>query len=142
MIYIAQELERISTLIGATYCRAASLDEGNILTHYNSAPGILVAYTGFGEVSQYYEGAQPLQSVSTEGYILQLQTIKDELAETKDILLAATSQAAADIIYKFIVERDIIAYKLQPVTVFDDLFIGHLLTFEPIIEGDTCTPTP
>jgi len=139
---ISDELIRITTLLGVSYERAASLNQANTLIHYQDISSIIVIYVGFGSATIDRTGSAPFQTVETTVYVLDRKLVVDELAVNVGTILAATEQVAADIIYQFNTSPDLIDYTLEPVEVFDDMLVGYLLTFSPAIDAPVCTVIP
>ena len=138
---VADELIRITTLLGVSYERAASLNQANTLIHYQDISDIIVIYVGFGNAAVVRNnGSQPSQTVDTTVYVLDRKAVVDELAVNIDLLLEGTAQVAADIIDNFDTTPDLMDYALEPVEVFDDMLVGYLLTFAPSIDAPNCTP--
>jgi len=138
---IADELIRITTLLGLSYERAATLNQANTLVHYQDISSIIVIYVGYGSADIVRNaGSQPSQTVETTVYVLDKKAVVDELAVNIDLLLEACAQAAADIIDNFDTTPDLMDYSLEPVEVFDDMLVGYLLTFSPSIDAPNCTP--
>jgi len=138
---ISDELLRIATLLGKAYFRASDLNEANSTVHYQDLPDEIIMYVGFGNASIEQTGSSPYQTVETTVYCLKRKTTIDQLATITDDLLLETQQVAADIIYNFDTTPDLLSYTLEPVLVFDDKFVGYLLTFSPAIDAPVCTPT-
>ena len=141
MKVISDELQRIANLLSVNYLRAASLDEANALIGAIEVPREIIIYTGFGNAENSFEGAMPVQAVTVEVYVLSVQKKVDNLAEVSDEQLELTAQVASDIIYNFnsLDNAGRPEYLLDPVSVFDDRFIGQLLTFTPQILGNVCS---
>ena len=141
MKVISEELQRIANLLSVNYLRAASIDEANALIGDIGVVDAIIIYTGFGNAENTFAGAMPVQAVAVEVYVLSVQKDVDNLAEVSDQQLALTAQVASDIIYKFnsLESAGRPDYILDPVSVFDDRFIGHLLTFTPQILGNVCS---
>ena len=121
-----------------SYLRAASLQEANIKVHYHQFNDIIIIYVGYGSTENTFEGAEPLQEVECSIYVLVKKTALDMNAIDVDTLLQGTQAIAADITYSLTTARDIEDYTLEPVTIFDDKLVGHLLTVSPILEGNVC----
>ena len=139
MKQISDELEFIAASLGADYMRASSLNDSNIQVHYQDVDRPLVMYVGFGTSKNYYEGAEPLQEVEVDIYVVNKAFTTDETATDIDVMMEDLHQMASDIIYRFKTVRDTLEYSLEPIQMLDDVIVGYLLTVSFILEGNTCT---
>ena len=120
--------------------RSATIFEANTLIHYKDVSSVIVIYTAFGnsEVVRN-DGAQPTQIVEVTVYVVVKKAVVDELATNIDDLLEITAQVSADIIDDFKITPDLLDYSLETVQVFDDMLVGHILTFSPSIDAPVCS---
>ena len=121
--------------------RAASISEANTLIHYKDISSVIVIYTAFGNSDVVRNaGAQPTQIVEVTVYVVVKKNVVDELATNIDDLLEITAQVSADIIEDFKITPDLLDYSLETIQVFDDMLVGHILTFSPSIDAPNCSP--
>jgi len=135
---ISDKLDIIASELGADYIRASSLDDSNIQIHYKEVDVPIVMYVGFGNANNYYEGAEPLQAVDCEIYVVDKAPTTDDTALVLDDVMESLSQIASDIIYRFDTARDTLEYSLEGITMLDDILVGYLMKVSFIIEGNVC----
>ncbi len=135
---IADELIRITTLLGFDYQRAASLSQSATITHYKDVSDILVIYAGFGTatIDSQADGAS-YQTVEVTCYIMKRKLVTDELAENIDTILDAVQQAAISIRNEYATNFPI-AYTLEYTPTDPDLLVGYLMTFQVVIDAPVC----
>ena len=138
MLSISLQLQQIAADLGAEFIRSDSLSQSNIQVHYKDLIKPVVIYVGHGAQDNYYEGAEPLQKVNVQIYILVKKNDIDQLAWLTDIQLFKTKQMAGNIMYQFESPRDNLTFKTEPVSILDDQLIGHELNAQLIVEGNAC----
>ena len=138
MLSISLQLQQIANSIGAKFIRSDSLSQSNIQVHYKKLTTPVIIYVGHGAQDNYYEGAEPLQKVNVQIYVLVKKDDIDQLAWLTDIQLFKTKQMAGNIMYQFESPRDNLTFKTEPVSILDDQLIGHELNAQLIVEGNVC----
>ncbi len=136
---ISDKLEIIASELELDYIRSSSLEESNIQIHYKNMSVPVIMYVGHGIIENYYEGAEPLQSVECDIYVLAKKHAADYEANLIDTVMVNLHQHASNIVYRFESERDTLEFTLEPVSLLDDMLIGYLLQVQFIIEGDACS---
>ncbi len=137
---IADELIRITTLLGVDYLRASSLNQAATINHYKDVSDIICIYAGFGNatLTDSTEGTS-YQSVEVTVYVMKRQPVVDELAENIDIILAEVERVCESIRSNYATQFPI-SYTLEYITTDPDMLVGYLMTFSVVIDAAICLP--